>query len=317
MTKKIILKGGSLSKTYKVDKYVVKSISTKEEREYGFVRWYTQQKKLQRYSQIYPELFPKIYYVETTEYDTSIFIKYMKGFKDLKTIFSNDNLSENQLIRINESVWDGLNKLHSNKIKSISGLGHLYYQEEVVQKIKDAINSSLEFKNFYNFKNYNLNTTEVKGFQYFEQILEDFFKNLELDTEEYIFGNPTLENILYSFDEERAVFIDLYEESIIDTKFLDYSMVLQCSNSYYGYLNDNLLAADKNNVFHDLTIPDNFKSFNELFCEKLNKEDLKLINILEATQFFRMLPFKIKANETEKAKYFYVHGCMLLGTVFG
>ena len=99
-------------------------------------------------------------------------------------------------------------------------------------------------------------------------------------------------------------------KSIIDTKFLDYSMVLQCSNSYYGFLNDNLLATDKNNVFHDLTIPENFKSFNELFCEKLNKEDLELIKILEATQFLECYLLKLKLMKQRKLNIFmYMDVC--------
>ena len=106
------------------------------------------------------------------------------------------------------------------------------------------------------------------------------------------------------------------EESILDSKFLDYSMVLQCSNSYYGYLNDNKVSVNDNILMHNLDVPLNFINFNSLFCDNLNKKDMQLIKVLEATQFFRMLPFKVKSNDLIKAKYFYVHGCMLLGEVF-
>jgi len=48
MEKKILLKGGSLSKTYRLGNKVIKTISLEDEREYGYVRWYSQQKKLQK-----------------------------------------------------------------------------------------------------------------------------------------------------------------------------------------------------------------------------------------------------------------------------
>ena len=61
---KIKLKGGSLNNTYLIHSdnfsYIRKSVSLVENREYGFQRWYSQLKKLQRYSVLYPELFPKV-----------------------------------------------------------------------------------------------------------------------------------------------------------------------------------------------------------------------------------------------------------------
>tara|TARA_X000000950_G_C13911622_1_gene659164 strand:+ start:1854 stop:2807 length:954 start_codon:yes stop_codon:yes gene_type:complete len=316
MEKKILLKGGSLSKTYREGNKVIKTISLTDEREYGYVRWYSQQKKMQKYVDLYPELFPKIYNIENSELEAEIQMEYMEGFKDIKTVFQQEELSLEELNKINDSIWEGFNKLHSNNFHSIDGLGNLYFQEEVVQKINDALSASEDFRNFYEFKIYNLDNNEISGFQVYKNLLSNFFKKLKLEKEELIFGNPTLENILYSFEENRSVFIDLYEESILDSKYLDYSMVLQCSNSYYGYLNDNELFVEKNYISHNLEIPTNFKNFNSLFCNKLDKKDIELIKVLEATQFFRMLPFKIKSNDLIKAKYFYVHGCKLLGEVF-
>ena len=59
------LKGGSLSGTYLcVDKsgfsFVRKEASLKDNREYGFQRWYSQLKRLQRYSKQFPGLFPEV-----------------------------------------------------------------------------------------------------------------------------------------------------------------------------------------------------------------------------------------------------------------
>jgi hypothetical protein len=145
--------------------------------------------------------------------------------------------------------------------------------------------------------------------------LENIFSELKLPTEENIHGNPTLENMLYSFKEDRVVFIDLYEESMIDSKFLDYAQVLQCSRSHYGYINDREVKIEGSSVSHNLKAPKNFDIFSFYFETKLPNNWIKLINVLEATQFIRMLPFKCRAGEVDKAKFFYVHACNLLGKV--
>ena len=43
---------------------------------------------------------------------------------------------------------------------------------------------------------------------------------------------------------------------------------------------------------------------------------LMTINILEASQFIRMLPFKCATGDIEKAKFFYVHACYLIQKQF-
>ena len=59
------LKGGSLSKTVLVDTpkgmVVRKLISIENNREFGFYRLLSQYKKLQKFSVIFPDIFPKIF----------------------------------------------------------------------------------------------------------------------------------------------------------------------------------------------------------------------------------------------------------------
>ena len=58
------LKGGSLAGTYLIRtpeiSYVRKQIDRTVEREYGFQRWYSQLKRLQRYDVMFPDLFCKV-----------------------------------------------------------------------------------------------------------------------------------------------------------------------------------------------------------------------------------------------------------------
>ena len=90
------LKGGSLSSTSLYEdgdrKFIRKSISTKDNREYGYVRWYTQLKKLQRLAETC--LFPKLLDVNYSNNSAYFDIAYLEGYRDIKTILSEDKLTE-------------------------------------------------------------------------------------------------------------------------------------------------------------------------------------------------------------------------------
>lgn len=315
----IKLKGGSLSSTYHhVDENIIrKKVSMRLNREYGFVRWYSQLKKLQRYNSLFPGLFPNVLNVSYDTNEAYFDIEYMKGFKDLKTIFSEKELSFREIENINEALLDAFYILHSVPLLPNKGAPKLYFKEEVLQKINDAC-QSVTFESFYNRNDtYEYNGQIVHGLKNYLNELENYFTELNFGEEETIHGNPTLENTLYSFDENRIVFVDPYEESIIESRFLDYSQVLQCSSSHYGFINDRKVNVDGTTLSFDEPIPKNFSMFNEVFLSAIqDAKSLELIRVLEATQFIRMLPFKVKALEDEKARYFYVHACHLLSKVF-
>ena len=321
MTIVIPLKGGSLSRTYRLPQYelVGKEIVRDKNREYGFVRWYSQMKKLQRYNTQYPNLFPKVLSVNVDGTTAGFKMEYMKGFRDIKTILANDTLTDEQIFRISQAVWKGLNQLHSVTHDPLPGAAKLYFEEEVWQKLKDALDIP-EFSNFHAHGTYEYNGRIVQGIGAYIHEMENFFSELMLVQEENIHGNPTLENILYSFDEDRVVFIDVYDESMIDTRFLDYAQVLQCSRSHYGFINDNIVDIGGVSVTHRLQIPKNFETFNYHFESGIIEPRTKeIVDVFEATQFIRMLPFKVltgNIDSMKKAKFFYVHACYLLSKVF-
>ena len=313
------LKGGSLSSTSLYEdgnkKFVRKSIDTKRNREYGYVRWYSQLKKLQRFGET--GLFPKVLDVGTTDKGAYFDIEYLEGYRDIKTILTEDTLTESQIEKINEAVWCSFDNLHRKMYLPIKGAGSLYFKEEVMQKLSDAFKYE-KFYNFYEsglFDTFEYNGHITYGIQNFLPELENFFGELNLTTEESIHGNPTLENMMYSFKEDRVVFIDPYEESCLDSRLLDYSQVLQCSRSHYGYITDRGVTVVGPSVGYHGSIPNNFIVFNNLFEDRIDPADKKTIDVLEATQFIRMLPFKCAAGETEKAMFFYVHACHLLNRV--
>ena len=311
---KVMLKGGSLSSTFLCDengfKFIRKHISLKENREYGFVRWYSQLKKLQRYNTLYPSLCPKVLSTNVADNEAFFDLEYLSGYKDIKTILSENSTSDYQIKVMSDALKNAFNTLHSNKIKSVPNLPYLYYVEEVEQKLNDAIEVSRS--RFFDLDEFVYNGKVIKKNNLLNR-LKEYFQNLSLPYECNIHGNPTLENIIYSVEKNDVKFIDLYEESIIDSPLLDYSQVLQCSSSFYGFINDREVKVDGNEVCFEESIPNSFLKFNEYFSEGL--EDIRTIKILEATQFFRMLPFKCLAGDDDKAKYFYVHALYLLSEI--
>jgi hypothetical protein len=314
-----ILKGGSLSQTSLhtngKKKFVRKEIATKENREYGFVRWYSQLKKLQRFGNT--EVFPKVLNVSVTDNTAYFDLEFLEGYKDIKTIFTQQTLSTIDFDNINEALLLSFSKIHdNNSYVSNKGSAALYFKEEVLQRLEDAIKVK-EFSEFFNLGTYQYNGTIVHGLTNYLNEMKNFFDELQFISEQDIHGNPTLENIMYSFDENRVIFVDPYEESILDTRFLDYSQVFQCSRSCYGYINDRYITVNGTYISHNLIIPDNFKTFNKVFESNFGEARLKeIMNVLEATQFIRMLPFKCLSGNIDKAKYFYVHACYLLNKIF-
>jgi hypothetical protein len=215
---------------------------------------------------------------------------------------------------MHKSLWFAFDRLHSHKYTpNISSL-KLYFQEEVLQKLNDA-RQFPEFEQFYNLDVY---VHQGQTFSGIKNRIEQFSKLFEqtVTDECYVHGNPTLENILYDPVTDRIVFIDLYEEGIVDSKFADYSQILQCSNSLYGILNDGILEVNGNTTRYIVDpIPDNLVYFNELFNNELKyryPHRYNLVKLFEATQFFRMLPFKCHADNIEAAKFFYAHACSLV-----
>ena len=289
------LKGGSLNSTSlhvgDTRSFVRKLISTKANREYGYVRWYSQLKKLQRYNELFPGLVPKVLDAGVIKEGAYFDIEYIDN-KDIKTLFKKGLIKDVEAL--NGALWAAFSRLHSNTYTPTTNSLMLYYKEEVEQKLNDA-------RQFPEFERY-FRTIEV-DYNKFKELF-----NQPITSECYVHGNPTLENILYDPATNKITFIDLYEEGIVDSKFADYSQVLQCSNSYYGLINDSNAHFENGNIVYNHTIPEELKTFNDLFISEIKiryPENYKLVKLFEATQFFRMLPFKCYAGDIDKAKIFY------------
>lgn len=312
------LRGGSLNSTCLHEtvstSFVRKLISTDKNREYGYVRWYSQLKKLQRYSEMFPGLVPEVIDAGVSDQGAYFDIEYIKDSKDIKTLFINGELAVGQVDEMHKALWYAFDVMHGTTYKHNASSLQLYFAEEVEQKLNDA-RQFPEFESFYQLDNYIYQGTPVRGIKGMYSEFRDLF-NQKIDSECYVHGNPTLENILYNPVTKHITFIDLYEEGIVDSKFMDYSQVLQCSNSYYGIFNDSQKIVQGNSVSCGALVPIDMQYFNRMFIreikERYGNEKLNLVKLFEATQFFRMLPFKCHTGNIDAAKFFYVHACTLV-----
>lgn len=307
------LKGGSLSGTYLITEQgkpsiVRKEVSLVENREYGFQRWYSQLKRQQRYSVLFPEIFPEILNFGVTEdkayFDMNCienavtaqeFIVNCQNAQDIKKIF--------------EAIMDKMQSLYKYKIPTFQAPIDLYLHEEVDRRLHDC-NKTHEFVVFSKNKEIVFNDEVFPSF--ISQI--DSYKSLAQkyypteSTETFTHGNITLENILYVPEQNRVVFIDPYEENVIDSILAEYSQLYQSCNGYYEVLNEMKPEIQKNQVTCNFERNFGLDTFNQLLSEKISAEhSLKeqfSIRIFEISQFIRMLPFKM-VIDMEKMMLFY------------
>ena len=309
--KKIKLKGGSLSKTSLVideeNKYVLKEISLNENREYGFQRWYSQLKKLQRFEVLYPGLFPNLLDFGYSKSFGYFKMEYIENSLNGYEYLSNETNPKKIEIFFNNVVTQ-LKRLQNHKFKYFSNSLELYFEEEVNQRLKDALKDN-DFKRFASYKEIIFQDQKcVSLFYNLDRFKKLFLENNVLKFESYTHGNLTLENILYTPDNNKTFFVDPYEENIIDNPLTEYSQLLQSSNSLYEYYNLQDIKINDNQVKCNYNPPYGISYFNNLLLTKMKKElsikEYKLLQLFEISQFVRMLPFKSKEDYGKKI-FFY------------
>ena len=303
------LKGGSFSNTTIVDDNgklrVRKTISRKDDREFGFFRWVSQYRKMRQYSEIFPGLVPKPTQFENQGDFSSFFIDYFSGYQNgyeylISCKKSNDvnNFSRN-LIKTIEKVCQ------KTAIASFEQF-EIYWLEEVVDRVrlmqafieKLAINGPL----FLDCEEIPL--ISVPAILKKIEILRD-----ARFVECYSHGNLTLENLLVSPDGQEIIYIDLYEENYVDTIENEISQILQSSQYDYELVCSLPVLGDLNSYSVNKTTHRNIHLFQTNFLKYVESNfgdhQLNLIKFYCASQFFRMAPFKIKSSPRH-AMYFYL-----------
>jgi hypothetical protein len=316
---KIRLKGGSLAGTFLVKEnnrtYIRKEINRTIEREYGFQRWYSQLKKLQRFNKKFPDLFCKVLDYGVLENSTICYfdLKYYENSVNVQE-FLETNKDTEQITKIFNSIINNMQKIHSHEIPSFVNSIDLYLEEEVNQKINDCLFDS-DFALLYSKNHITFQNEKIQSFSLLYGEYKKNFKQLyKKPIESYTHGNITLENMLFIPQESKIVFIDPYEENIIDNKYNEYSQILQSCNSHYEIYNSLTCFEESPRIPYGIRYFD--KLFKSYLKANLSNNEVDLVKMFEISQFIRMLPFKIK-NEKEKAMFFYSLASKLLNDFLG
>jgi hypothetical protein len=207
-------------------------------------------------------------------------LEYHEGAKNGYEYLNFFYRSEEEGKRFAHKVLDAVEPLYQHEIPSFKGAMSLYFEEEIVSKINACMSDSRFRKDYIH--------TQLP--QLLTRLRVMAIESYEKPVESLTHGNLTLENILYT-NEGKVLLIDLYEENVIDNKYNDYSQLAQSANSHY----ESIVEHGK-----DFKVEKAMKAFNE----ELKKEwrsnlyswEIKLIKFFECSQFFRMLPFKLKAG---------------------
>lgn len=312
------LKGGSLSGTYDCTsadgrRFVRKEVSLTKNREYGFQRWYSQLKRMQRYSVLFPGLFPPLL-TYGREGDMAYFD--MEYIPDALTVheFLITTTEKAKVDPLFDELIRVTDKMYETQIQSTAAPMDLYVYEEIEQKML-ACRGNSRFQEITSYSTIIFNGTECRGLAselpQFRELARSSYKRT---TETFSHGNLTLENILYQPSTNRIILIDPYEENVIDSALADYSQVLQSCNSKYELYNALTPTIRGNRI--DLQVDEYpgleyFRSkFLTLLHQRYASEDLTTIRLLEISQFARMLPFKMEIDEA-KMVFFYGLGSYL------
>ncbi len=305
-------KGGSLSSTNlmtdgKNKPFVRKSVSLVENREYGFQRWYSQLKKMQRYSIQFPGVFPNVISFGRNDDIAYFDIEYFPDGVNAQEFISSCK-DKSQIDTFFSALIDTMQRLHSTAIESHSGAVDLYIHEEIEQRLEDC-NKNKVFTDFLKHKEIVFNGVKVNSFIHSIDQYKTMFNECYINASEtFTHGNITLENILYIPNEGRVILIDPYEENVIDSVLAEYSQLLQSTNSKYEMYNSEDSIIEGNQIALELKESFGINYLNDKIIAKMNekftKEENIVIRLLEVSQFIRMLPFKMEVDES-KMIFFY------------
>jgi hypothetical protein len=316
--KKTRLKGGSLSGTYLCRPgigvpFVRKDVSLINNREYGFQRWYSQLKRLQRYEHMFPGVFPKLIGYGRDEDQAYFDIEYIEG-----TLTVLEFLEQTDNPKLIDEMFAELvvvmDSMHKTELTSSDSSCGLYIYEEIEQKML-ACKQNARYQEFTSYPEIIFNGRPIAGLKNILGEYKEMFKQVfKQQKETFTHGNLTLENILYQPKSKKITFIDPYEENIIDSKLAEYSQVLQSSNSLYELYNSSIVNIDGNKITSKIVIPNGLEYFNKSFksfmSKRLTSNEIRIVKLLEVSQFARMLPFKMEIDE-DKMLFFYALGSSL------
>jgi len=305
-------KGGSLSSTSLISDnnnnlFVRKTVSLIEDREYGFQRWYSQLKRIQRFNILFPGLFPSLIDYGKENDIAFMDIEYISEAVNAQEYIKNCK-NKDEIDKFMSSLIDAMKKMYSLKMPSSTKSISLYINEEIDQRLNDCYKEN-SFLELLKYDTIIFNGKEVKSFV---NVLDEYKdmcnKYYNKSAESFTHGNITLENLLYVPEKNRVIFIDPYDENIIDSELAEFSQLLQSSNGKYEIYNSKSAIVKNNQISLEIEESFGINYFNNRLIKYLKEnysvDEYIMIRLFEISQFIRMLPFKM-AIDKSKMIFFY------------
>lgn len=294
-------------RNHKGELFVRKSVSLSNNREYGFQRWYSQLKKIQRYSALYPGLFPELLDYGKDKNSAYMDIEFFDKANNAQN-FIMTCTSKRDINIFFRSLIFAMSTLHKVEFKSSKNIMSLYLNEEIDQRFNDC-ESDKVFSEFTKYDEILFNGVKVKSFKKvlssYKKMCMEYFSS---DMETFTHGNITLENLLYVEEDQRIIMIDPYEENVIDSPLAEFSQILQSSNSKYELYNCGKAIVKENEIKLELEPSYGIDYFNKIFLlflkDNLSTEDYITVRLLEISQFIRMLPFKLEVDKNKMILFY-------------
>ena len=309
-----ILKGGSLSRTSVVShsgkKFVRKSISAKENREYGLVRWQSQIRKIQTLNKFLPD---SSVYIENMGEDGDSYYYEIPYYEDSHNCVDALLYGESpELLASKISIL--LERMAEVDYGYTKGALAVYFREEVLTPLYAALELATtdrlplqpnELSQFIDAVSEAVETARTITLQ---------LANVQV-RETLTHGNLTLENIIWDSRSKKPIMIDPYAETYCEIIAGDISQLMQSSRSGYEYISRMLDAkVFPIEQYPASEIPVCLTSFSTCLTKILSAKDWfdeVHLNILTASQFIRMFPFKQAINPRQGVCFLY-HGIQLL-----
>ena len=255
---------------------------------------------------MFPGLFPQVLGCglegNMSYYDMEI-IDGINAYEFLTKVVPEHEIDE--IIKFKSRLVKAMERIHGIGIQTKKCNFHLYYKEEIERKLYDC-QSNIFFFDLIKHPTVDFGGEFVPSFFHVMKEYEKIFLVISSKNEireTFSHGNMTLENIMYNRESGKITFIDPYEENIIDSKWCDYSQILQSCNSFYEVYNEG----------EPQFIPKQLLTFNKIFKEFLNEDSAynsELVRLFEISQFIRMLPFKMTTDE-KGMSFFYKYASKL------
>lgn len=307
----LLLKGGSFSKTEVLGApnslVVRKSVSTINNREYGYVRLESQLRKLYLLSKYFPYITPPVLSVGADDKLFFYEIPYYQNYLTCHQAIS-ASIDTNLILESLVSFFDCCTHVtYPNPIGSLSA----YIYSEMVNPIRCACKILTESST------HNLSKAELAIFLGIASKAIDNLIHIANHFQKYqIFqslnhGNLTLENMLWDTTQKSLILIDPYAETICESLLGDLSQIYQSCHSYYEIITSRFS--------NDLMVPLEFPTYLanpalDSFARNLASElssyswyDESVLRVFWASQFTRMFYFKHGKN-SRLAFLFLQHG---------